>query len=219
MATWIVHLRIADEYLRRGLIPCERDFILGSVAPDCGYGVKDSYGDFMPPPEITHWAPGGVKLYCEYWKFMDEYLTGKKDSIDYWFYLGYYVHLTTDIMWSTMMYLPTKITYADQYEKNPDFLRIIKKDWYDLDFKFLRDHPDFRPYSIIKNAGEVKDYLPYYEPGQLTAQIRFIGDYYSDPKDRILDREYPYLSEKNMNKFIECAAKLIDFDLNKKHLL
>lgn len=219
MATWIVHLRIADEYLKRGLIPFDREFVLGSVAPDCGYGVKDSYGDFNPPPEVTHWAPGGVKLYCEYWKFMDEYLAGREKNADYWFYLGYYIHLTTDIMWSTIMYLPTKVNYADEYAKDPDFLKTIKRDWYDLDFKFLRDHPSFKPYRIIKQAGEVKDYLPYYEPGQLTKQIDFIGEYYGSPEDRALDREYPYLNEETMSCFISCAAELIDFDLKRKKLL
>lgn len=219
MATWIVHLRIADQFLKRNIIPYKKQFILGSVAPDCGYGVKDSYGDFDPPPEVTHWAPGGVKLYCEYWKFLDKYLAGRENDADYYFYLGYYVHLITDIMWSTMIYLPTEIKYRDEYAQNPDFLRIIKQDWYDLDFKFLRDNPGFYPYEVIRNAGTVKDYLPYYEPGQLTTQIAFIGDYYTDAAGRALDREYPYLNEKTMSNFISCASELIDFDLNRKKLL
>ena len=48
MATWIVHLRIADEFIKRNIVPdaykCE--FICGSLAPDCGYGKKDSNGEF-----------------------------------------------------------------------------------------------------------------------------------------------------------------------------
>lgn len=219
MATWVVHLRIADAYLKSGLIPCRREFVLGSVAPDCGYGVKDSYGDFDPPPEITHWAPGGIKLYCEYWKFLDAYLKDREHNADYYFYLGYYVHLITDIMWSTMIYLPTTIDYADEYEKDPDFLKTIKKDWYDLDFKYLRDHPDFEPYRILKERGTVKDYLSYYKKGQLTEQTRFIADYYSDPGSRLLDRKYPYLNEKTMSSFIKCAAELVDFDLRRKELI
>ncbi|MCH5211509.1 MAG: zinc dependent phospholipase C family protein [Oscillospiraceae bacterium] len=221
MATWIVHLRISDEFIKSGLIPKKytKEFVLGSVAPDCGYGKKDSYGDFVPPPEVTHWAPGGIKLYCEYWKFLDAYLKDRERDGDYYFYLGYYIHLITDIMWSTIMYLPTKITYADEYEENPDFLKIIKVDWYDLDFKFLRDHPDFKPYKILKETTSCKDYLPYYEPGQLTVQIKFIADYYSSSEGRELDRDYPYLDEVTMNRFIRCAAELVEFDITRKNLI
>ena len=219
MATWITHLRIADEYLKRGLIPYPKEFSLGSVAPDCGYGEKDSYGDFSPPPEVTHWAPGGIKLYCEYWKFASTNLSGKERNHDYCFYLGYYVHLITDIMWSMMVYLPSTIKYEKEFKKDPDFLKTIKLDWYDLDYKFLRDDPSFIPYKYIRDAGTVKDYLPYYEPGQLTTQIRFIYDYYSDPSGRVLDREYKYLDEKTIAGFIKCAVELIDFDLKKKGFL
>ena len=221
MATWIVHLRVCDKYIKRGLIPDEYKevFVLGSVAPDCGYGAKDSYGDFVPPPEVTHWAPGGIKLYCEYWKFLDAYLKDRERNSDYYFYLGYYIHLITDIMWSTMIYLPTKIKYKTEYEKDPDFLKTIKVDWYDLDFKFLRDNPDFEPYRLLCAAGEVKDYLPYYQPGQLTLQTRYIADYYNNNNGRALDREYPYMSGEAMDSFIVCAAELAYFDLERKGLL
>lgn len=219
MATWIVHLRIADEYFKRNLIPYKTEFVLGSVAPDCGYGKKDSFGDFSPPPEITHWAPGGVKLYCEYWKFYNEYLKYKVRDKDYFFYLGYYIHLITDILWSTIMYLPTKIKYADEYRENPEFLKVIKTDWYDLDFKFLRENPDFIPYKLLQENTEVKDYLPYYEKNQLTVQTKFIADYYKTGENRILDREYKYLDEETMNKFIKQATELIDFELRKKQLI
>lgn len=221
MATWIVHLRIADRYIKRGMIPnaYKREFIIGSVAPDCGYGEKDSDGDFTPPPEITHWAPGGVKLYCEYRKFLNEYLKDRPHNGDYYFYLGYYVHLISDIIWSSIMYIPTKVKYADEYEKDSDFLKVIKRDWYDLDFKFLRDNPDFEPIAVLDDNKPVKDYLPYYEPGQLTVQIKFIADYYRNSDGRSLDRKYPYLDEKTMNNFIACAVELIDFDLDRKKLL
>lgn len=219
MATWIVHLRIADEYIKRGLIPYKKEFSLGSVAPDCGYGEKDSCGDFSPPPDVTHWAPGGIKMYCEYWKFASAYLQNKKHDSDYFFYLGYYIHLITDMMWSIMVYNPSVEKYKEEFRRDPGFLKTIKVDWYDLDYKFLRDNPSFIPYKYIKNAGNVPDYLPYYEPGQLTTQIKYIYDYYSDPGSRVLDREYAYLTEKTISDFIKCAVELIDFDLKKKGFL
>ncbi len=222
MATWIVHLRIADTCIKNNIVPdrFKREFILGSVSPDCGYGKKDSYGEFMPPPEITHWAPGGIKVHCEYKKFFTQYLRNRERNGDYYFYLGYYIHLITDIMWSATMYLPTKTEYADEYEKDPEFLKVIKKDWYDLDFKFIRSNPDFEPYRILKNNKEVKDYLPYYKNGQLSVQTKFIADYYSTAvPDYNLDREYTYLDEQTMDAFIECAGKIIDMDLKRKQII
>ena len=98
MATWIVHLRIADIFIKEQLIPDnhKKEFICGSLAPDCGYGIKDSFGDFSPPPSVTHWTPDGCKIFCEYNNFYDTYLKGKEANADYYLYLGYYMHLLTD---------------------------------------------------------------------------------------------------------------------------
>lgn len=221
LATWIVHLRIADVLIKNNIIPArfKREFILGSVAPDCGYGKKDSLGDFSPPPEITHWAPGGVKIHCRYNSFLNEYLKGDKSCADYYFYLGYYIHLITDVIWSATMYLPTKIKYAAEYEANPDFLKTIKKDWYDLDFKFLSENPDFEPYQILKSNTSVDDYLPYYEENQLTVQTKFIADYYSSSEEHAFLREYTYLTENDMTNFINSSIEIISMDIKRKQLI
>ena len=55
--------------------------------------------------------------------------------------------------------MPTRVKYAEEYKKNPEFLKVIKKDWNDIDVWHLRSltyHPTF---DILKNAGEIKDYL------------------------------------------------------------
>ena len=65
MATWGVHLRVARCFIDNLIAKkYHREFVIGSVAPDCGYGVKDSFGEFTPPPKITHWSPSGMKLDC-----------------------------------------------------------------------------------------------------------------------------------------------------------
>lgn len=220
MATWLAHLRIANYFINNIDWLDKSEFVIGSVAPDCGYGEKDSFGDFTPPPTVTHWTPTGRKVDCRYRDFYETYLKGKQKDTDYSFYLGYYVHLLTDIMWSSRIYMPTRIKYKKQYEENPEFLKVIKVDWYDLDHKFLRDHPDFKAFSLLEEKTEVKDYLPYYEKGQLTVQTRFIVDFYNSNKNKKgLDREYPYLSENTMNNFIACACELIGFDLIHKGII
>ena len=219
MATWIVHLRIADKFLKNIRHNCRKEFVIGSVSPDCGYGEKDSNGNFNPPPEVTHWAPGGIKKHCRCNDFSKRYLKNKERNPDYYFYLGYYVHLLTDVMWSAMVYMPTRKKYADQYKKNPDYLKTIKQDWYDLDFKFLRENPAFEPYTILKSNRQVKDYLPYYEKGQLSSQVCCIADFYRDFKNYNVDREYPFLNEESVNNFVCCASEIIYYDLNKNTFL
>lgn len=217
MATWGVHLRVAGLFLNHIDKAHHREFVIGSVAPDCGYGEKDSFGEFTPPPTVTHWSPSGMKRDCRYKDFYDMYLTGERND-DYWFYLGYYVHLMTDIMWSVTMYMPTRIKYAKQYEENPEFLKTIKKDWNDIDVQHFRNLKEHRVFDILKNAGEIKQYLTYYEPDQLTVQIKFIVDYYENYHGDTL-REYPYASPEEITNFTECAYRLLSMALKREELI
>lgn len=217
MATWGVHLRVARLFLKKIDKKHHREFVIGSVAPDCGYGEKDSFGEFTPPPTVTHWSPSGMKRDCRYKDFFDMFLTGERND-DYWFYLGYYVHLLTDIMWSVTMYLPTRVKYEEEYRKNPEFLKVIKGDWNDIDVAYLRGLSENPCFDIIRNAGEVKDYLTYYEHGQLTKQIKFIADYYEDYRE-IEDREYKYTTPDEIKNFIDCAYYLLDLQLKEQELI
>lgn len=219
MATWVVHFRIADYFLNE-LNVSPKEFVIGSIAPDCGYGRKDSIGEFTPPPTVTHWSPSGMKCDCRYKDFYNEYLNERdKNDKDYSFYLGYYVHLLTDIMWSCEVFAPTKVTYKEHFAENPDFIHTIKKDWNDLDFKYLSLNPDLRTYKILQETKDVKDYLPYYEPGQLMVQSRFIVDYYEKGvSSHNFDRNFKYLQLDEIDNFIECACELISLDLKNKKL-
>jgi hypothetical protein len=53
MATWITHLRIAENLI--GLIPglVEEEFAIGNIAPDSGI-PDEKWEKFTPPSEVTH---------------------------------------------------------------------------------------------------------------------------------------------------------------------
>lgn len=217
MATWGVHLRVATLFLSKIDKKHHREFVIGSVAPDCGYGEKDSFGEFTPPPKVTHWSPSGMKRDCRYKDFYNTYLTGEKND-DYWFYLGYYVHLMTDIMWSVTMYMPTRIKYAGKYAENPEFLKVIKKDWNDIDAVHLKRLHNTPSFDILKNAGDIKDYLTYYEKDQLTIQVKFIVNYYENYKcDE--DRDYLYTQPEEIKNFVDCAYELLYMILTRENLI
>lgn len=217
MATWGVHLRVASRFLNKIDKQYYREFVIGNVAPDCGYGEKDSFGDFVPPPSITHWSPSGMKCDCRYKDFYDEYLTDNR-NIDYWFYLGYYVHLLVDIMWSATIYAPTKVKYVHEYEENPEFLKIIKRDWNDIDFKYFTEHEEHTAFDILSSVKQVKDYLPYYEENQLTKQIKVIVEYYKNYSGNI-NREFKYTTPDELQNFVDCAVEIVELVLEKEKLL
>lgn len=210
MATWITHLRIADTFIKNKIIPdrYKTEFICGSLAPDCGYGKKDSNGGFVPPPSVTHWTEDGSKAFCDYRKFFDTYLKNKTKNADYYFYLGYYTHLITDVLWSASIYMPARYRFSDEYKTNHNFIANVKKDWYMLDCDFLANSGEFEPYKLLCGVGNVKDYLPYYEGGQLTIQLKLIADYYKE-NENATDYKYKYLTKKELDEFLINAAELI----------
>ena len=221
MATWVVHLRIADYFLKQYKNLSTYEFVVGNLAHDCGYGEKDSFGEFTPPPAVTHWTLTGSKKDCRYKDFYKKYLKNRKHDTAYSFYLGYYVHLLTDIIWSSTICIPTYDKYAEEYKKNPEFLRVIKCDWNDLDYKYLNEHPKFKPYRIISDKRkEIPDFMPYYEHNQITNQIGFIADFYkTNTEKRNIYRKYEYLTEKQLNNFISLAPEIIKMNLESKNLL
>lgn len=214
MATWMVHLRIADVVLkhRKELEPAM--FSVGNIAPDCGTGVKDSLGEFEPPPKITHWTPSGKKSEIRPADFFEAYLKKKpRDLSALSFYLGYYSHLLTDVLWSQNIFSPAYAMYGLEKEKE-GFILEAKKDWNYLDHAFYLSHPGLRTYVLLDNIRSVPDYLPYYKPGQLTKQSRFIADYYKSLKLPLQERQTKYLTDKKAAVFIRQAGAEILQRLN-----
>ena len=216
MATWMVHCRIADYFLNKLDIVYNTEFAIGNFAPDCGYGRKDSFGEFEPPPEITHFSPSGTKRDCRYKDFYNKYLNEKKKTNNYYFYLGYYIHLLTDILWSAQMCVFNKIKCG--YEDENEFIKCVKPEWNNLDIKYFKEHADILSYNLIESAKIIPDYLPYYEKGQLKKQIQFIVNYYKN-EPYIIKEGFKYITEKSIDEFINDAVGIIEKELKKKELV
>ncbi|MGN0106993.1 MAG: hypothetical protein ACI4A5_04765, partial [Hominilimicola sp.] len=65
---------------------------------------------------------------------------------------------------------------------------------------------------------EIKDYLRYYEKGQLTVQVKFIVDYYENYSGNT-DREYQYTTPGEITNFAECAYELLHMILKQQKLI
>ena len=103
--------------------------------------------------------------------------------------------------------MPTRYKYANEYAQDSMYLNTVKKDWYRLDYKFLSENPDFEAYKLLCSIDSVSDYLPYYEAGQLTKQLKYIADYYKTNLSQPI--EYKFLSPVEVNEFIKTASSLI----------
>ncbi len=211
MASWMVHLRIADKLL--DIIPdlSPTEFIVGNIAPDSGVPNED-WSAFSPPTKVSHFKSAGKKANPE--AFAAKYFLrpSEYNRKQYSFYLGYLTHLLTDVLWSEQVARPS----LDRFGKTdaPDreeFIWKLKQDWYDLDFKYLRDHPDFRAFHIYRNAVDFRnDYMEEFAPDAFDNRRQYIAAFYLEGKDN-LDRDYPYLTEAEMDGFTEQAVhKILD---------
>jgi hypothetical protein len=204
MASWIVHLRVADALLDRIPGLDAEKFVVGNIGPDCG-AVTAVRGEYDPPNTITHYSPGGKKRDCEPWRFRAEYLPDP-DPVRQSFYLGYYVHLLTDRLWHEHVFVKAEQAHAAEFAADPELKFVMKKDWYDLDAKYLRDHPGFRAFEILCNVQAFPNtYLPFYSETAIFDQVRNIPRFYASV-DSDLDRDYPFLTEAAMDAFLDLAV-------------
>lgn len=208
MASWMVHLRIADKLLESIPSLCPVEFIVGNIAPDSGVPNED-WSSFTPSTTISHFKTNGNKADPEL--FANKYFTiAKRNSYtetQFSFYLGYLVHLITDVLWLRDVYAPTRVKFAEIYKEDKDsFIWKVKEDWYDLDFKYLRDHPGFRAFRVYLGAvGFVNKFMDEFSADAFDNRRQYITDFYLEGKNG-LDREYPYLAEAEMDAFVDNSA-------------
>lgn len=206
MATWIAHLRIAENILNE-IKEIERiPFVAGNIAPDSGVPNED-WSSFEPPYNITHWLNVEDRLVNSD-AFYNKYLKDKKNKNDKElcsFLLGYYTHLLTDIEWTKLFNLKMQEQiYKDNLEKDPKFIWEIKKDWYGQDFEYLKENKDSLFYSCFQHIGEVKDYLDYFPKGAFTNRFTYIREFYQKGYDK--KEEFVYFSKKEMDDFVDNAS-------------
>ena len=209
MASWMAHLRIADKLLDEiGNLP-QRHFIVGNIAPDSGEPVDGNWSVFTPSTDISHWKSEGLPRSERAGKFKDLHLAVVGDNDSTTFYLGYYTHLLTDFIWSRDIFLPQQEQYAKEFEQDPKFIWQIKRDMYDLDHLYYKEHPNFRAFDIYAGVSVFPNkYLDYFSEGAFEKKIEYITNFYKNFNGD-LDREYPYFTKVNMDRFVECATEEI----------
>ncbi len=205
MATWMTHFRIADGFIdiigaEKLDLPC---FIFGNIAPDCGVWNNDEM-TYTPSKDVSHFGHSDNR---DYKKFIETYWTFQNDLKQQSFFLGYYLHLLTDELWALNVYRLQQKNHLFPFVNKTIFDREVKKDWYDQDKLFIKNHPDFRSFKIFARIKRFPNqYLDFFPDNAFDWQLGRIRDFYLTPGEN-LEREYPYLTESAINEFIQSTIE------------
>lgn len=219
MAAWMIHFRIADFFIKKyNCLNCT-GFIVGNIALDCSI-VDEHTGDYMPPFNITHFTATGRKLDMDIEGYFSRYISGKKpDDASFPFYLGYYIHLLTDLLWTKRIWLPAKEKYLNEFASVQELLNTVKKDWWAVDRIFSKKNPDFEVFQKFCGITNFdNNYLDFYVKDTFNKRIPQIRDVYKSFHGELKDR-YAFFSETEADQFVIACGETIDQILEQHTIL
>ena len=208
MASWMIHLRVADLLLDRIPGLDETAFVVGNIAPDSGVPSAD-WSQYFPPKAVSHYKTETGEYDLD--RFVGEYLTPEMirnySHREFSFFLGYYVHLLTDVEWAKEIYVPSREKHIDLFKADKNaFIWTLKRDWYDLDFRYLEEHPDFRAFRIYEQAaGFRNDFMDIFSPDAFDDRRKYICGFYRGEHGELY-REYPCLTPAEADAFVSGAV-------------
>ncbi|SHN60983.1 Zinc dependent phospholipase C [Butyrivibrio hungatei DSM 14810] len=221
MASWMVHLRIADKLLDRIKDLDETAFVMGNIAPDSGV-PNENWTEFHPPKVVSHFKTKAddetffdVEEFCD--KYFNEELIGSYSKKEYSFFLGYYVHLLTDIDWTNDVYCGLLKAYPKEAAQDKNKLVwTAKGDWYDIDFLYLEEHPDFRAFHIYESAVDYdNEFMDIFSKDAFENRRQYICGFYRSDNHGDLHRKYTYLTPEQSADFVDRTVQKI---LTQKYL-
>lgn len=209
MATWIAHLRVAENVLER--LELERGiFLIGNLAPDCNKQNED-WSSFTPDAQITHFRVNGTTR-TDSDRFLEEHYKQEDESSRKAFMLGYYSHLLTDNLWGEMIrkWEVENPKIKEQMNTDKSFIWTIKKDWYGQDFKYLRENENNVFTDEFLGLDRVIDYLDFFPADIINEKLVYIKEFYTSEDKKIKLDHYKYLTTHEMDEFIaNCSDYVI----------
>ena len=222
MASWMIHLRVAQGIYQKLNLKNITEFVMGNIAPDSGIPTADGTG-FVPDAELSHFRTvdeNGIKNVHDD-LFVERYFTKERresyNEREYAFYFGYLVHLLTDKLWASKIVYGAKEKFSDLFEQdNIAFWEKIKRDWYDLDFLYLKKYPEFEAFRIYEGIKEFKNsYLDFFAEDAFVQRKKFIIEFYREGIEKVKERE-TYISLDELDAFVEYAVEEITEAVNEE---
>lgn len=216
MATWIVHLRIAERLLEQIAGLDEPAFALGNIAPDSGI-PDERWERFDPPPKVTHFQVEGNPRYRSadlqfYRRHLLPLRAAQPDAALFSIRLGYFFHLITDNLWLRQVGQPAIERWRAGFADDAAFWNEIKADWYGLDHAYVRAHPDSLFWRVFVHCRYERDDLPFLPPAAVRRQLAYIQDWYRSEDEEIramLARPFEYLNSTQAETFVDGASEKI----------
>ena len=228
MASWMMHFRVADALLRDGGWPhpthsVQAAFVLGNIAPDSGVPSPDGQG-YLPNKTVSHFmrrfegVPAGENPErCDPALLVRDWLApavNRKDPPAAAFYFGYLCHLVTDNAWVRDFIYPAKVRFAhlrlvdgvETPEGVARFYAFLKKDWYDMDFLYVKRNPELPSYRLFLAAEDMENrYLPFFPANAFAVKRHEIGTFYRKGVATVEERAV-YISEDEAEAFLQRVA-------------
>lgn len=209
MASFMIHLRVAEKLYNDIENITEKDFIIGSLAPDCSdVNLK---GEFVSPSEnISHFYSKRSINVPDAEKFYEDYLYEKELSKEcFSFYMGYYCHLLTDICWNEFIKSIVD-EYGNEVAKHPSYIIKAKNNiWESIDLNFIKNEEPFRPYSVLKkNKMYINNYLNVFDKYSFYKKFVKVVNFY-ESNGKYLDYNLPKSLRNKIDEFVDSTYKRI----------
>jgi hypothetical protein len=217
MATWLIHLQVADALTDDLPGLSVNPLLLGALAPDSGYETPN--GGFVPSKSDTHFLTrsgrkrGRSDYHCDEMEFRCRYLEGIDELTERTsFLVGYLTHLMVDNLWGQTIGLATKRRFIEPADDRAEAWELVKADWYDVDALKLLRNPFIRAwlrFLDIPAAHSYIDLIPTQNIRRLMMTIRKRYTFTAVEAQVAMSRQYPYLTASQSNQFVENATEIV----------
>ena len=184
MATWVIHLRVADALRNRWqplqTLP-ELPFVVGNLVPDGGVEVSPHV--YVPDSATTHWTPTGKKRDIDVEAFCRAYLQNPALTPEQTaFYRGYEAHLRTDVEWIWQILKPLKQKLGIAHFTGTPYDGRLRQNLTYLEQAFCRQAKSFQAWELAQQTKAFpNDVLPYYAEDTLTLKLQELRERYAEP--------------------------------------
>ena len=101
---------------------------------------------------------------------------------------------------------PTQARWAEQFAADKDFIWEVKKDWYGLDFIYVRDHPESLFWRVFLDAKAETGELDFLPAEAVRQRVEYVQQDYQRTDEGVqkaYNRPNIYLSGPEMDRFVD----------------